>query len=257
MRVTIVTAVRNGERTLGDAMKSILAQDYPDLEHVVVDGRSTDGTVEVIRRLESRYDGRLKWISEPDNGIYDAMNKGLRMATGEIVAILNSDDFYHRRDTISRVVAAFQEDPELQAVYGDNLWVSAGDPKKVIRHANGNNWNAFTARCGVMPPHATFFVRKENFERFGYYDANYRICADYERELNFLVKRRLKSRYLGFDFMTMRKGGVSSSGIRSYWRSMVECRRACLSNGLFTCWPMQFVKLMVKFPQLLRRRGGR
>lgn len=253
MKVSIVTAVWNRERTIRDTMESVLAQDYADLEYVVVDGQSTDGTVDVIRSFERPFNGRLKWVSEPDGGIYDAMNKGLRMAGGDIVAILNSDDFYHRKDTVSRVVTAFREDPELQAVYGDNLWVSAEDPTRVIRYANGDNWNGFTARCGVMPPHATFFVRKENFERFGYYDTSYRICADYERELNFLLKRKLKSRYLGFDFMTMRKGGVSSSGIRSCWASLVECRRACLANGLFTCWPMQFVKLLVKFPQMLRR----
>lgn len=258
MKISIVTAVYNRGGVVADAMQSVLAQTHGDIEYVVVDGGSTDGTVELLRDYEIRFGGRMKWISERDDGIYDAMNKGIRMATGEVVAILNSDDFYHRKDTLARVAAAFEADSGLQVVYGDNLWVSSDDISQVVRYANGDNWNRFLARCGVMPPHATFFVRTENFRKYGYYDTRYRICADFERELNFLVVRRLPSRYLGFDFMTMRTGGVSTSSLSSYWRSMSECRRACRANGLFTCWPMQFVKLIIKAPQFIRwgRKGS-
>lgn len=185
MKISIVTVVRNRCLMLPMAIRSVLLQEHSDLELIVVDGVSTDGTVDVIREWEPKFCGRMKWVSEPDHGIYDAMNKGIQMATGEIVAILNSDDFYHRTDTLAKVATAFEEDPELQVVYGDNVWVHADDLNKVTRYSNGNNWNGFTARCGVMPPHATFFVRKENFEKYGYYDTSYKICADYERELNF------------------------------------------------------------------------
>lgn len=250
MNITIVTAVYNRVGVLSSAIVGVLKQTWKNVEYVIVDGGSTDGTVDVIREWEPKFCGRMKWISEPDRGIYDAMNKGIRMATGDVVAILNSDDFYHRADTLARVAAAFEEDPELQVVYGDNVWVRDGELDKVIRYANGDNYNWFTARCGVMPPHATFFVRRENFEKYGYYDTSYKICADFERELMFLVKLKLKSRYLPFDFMTMRKGGVSSSGWKGYWTSIKECHRACRQVGVFTCWPMQFFKLFVKLPQM-------
>ena len=250
IKITIVTVVRNRRNVVRHAIESVLRQRYSGVEYVIVDGGSADGTVDVIREWEPKFGGRMKWISEPDKGIYDAMNKGIRMATGDIVAILNSDDFYHRADTLAKVAAAFEEDPELQVVYGDNVWVNGAEPDKVIRYVHGDNYNWFTARCGVMPPHATFFVRKENFEKYGYYDTSYKICADFERELMFLVKLKLKSRYLPFDFMTMRKGGVSSSGWKGYWTSIKECHRACRQVGVFTCWPMQFFKLFVKLPQM-------
>lgn len=255
MRISIVTVVYNRVHVIADAIASVLSQAHQDVEYIVVDGGSTDGTVNVIREWENRFGGRMKWISEKDHGIYDAMNKGIRMATGEVIAILNSDDFYHRTDTLQRVADEFIADPDLQVVYGDNLWVNSSDLKKVIRYSNGDNYNSFTARCGVVPPHATFFVRKANFEKYGYYDTSYRICADYERELYFLEKLKLKSKYLGFPFMTMRVGGVSSSGLKGYLTSVRECHRACKSLGLFTCWPMQVLKLVIKLPQKFMLRN--
>ena len=254
MKISIVTVVYNRVGTIADTMESVLVQQYQDVEYVVVDGGSTDGTVDVIKEYEPRFHGRMKWVSEKDNGIYDAMNKGIRMATGEVVAILNSDDFYHRNDTLSKVAEAFAEDPDLQIVYGDNIWVRPDNLKRRIRYVKGNNYNWFTARCGVMPPHATFFVRKENFEKHGYYDDSYKICADFERELFFLEKLRLKSRHLPFDFMTMRTGGISSSGIKGYWTSIRECHRACKEVRVITCWPMQFLKLAIKSVQIFQGR---
>lgn len=259
MRLSVITVVYNRAATVRHALESVYRQTYDNVEHVVVDGGSVDGTVDAIHEFDDQMSGvsrpgfRFKWISEPDHGIYDAMNKGIRMATGDVVAILNSDDYYHRTDTLAKVAAAFEEDPELQVVYGDNVWVNGAEPDKVIRYANGDNYNWFTARCGVMPPHATFFVKKANFEKYGYYDTSYKICADFERELHFLEKLKLKSRYLPFDFMTMRVGGVSSSGLKGYWTSIKECHRACKQVGVFTCWPMQFFKLAIKFPQKFRR----
>lgn len=250
MKISIITAVYNREKTIERAMESVLAQDYADIEYIVVDGASKDGTMNVVRSMEPKFNGRLRYVSEPDKGIYDAMNKGVRMATGDVVAILNSDDFYHNRHTLSEIAVAFETDPELKVVYGDNIWVTEREPKKIIRYANGNNWGWFAARCGVMPPHATFFVKKECFEKYGYYDTSYKICADFKKEAEFLVVHKLKSRYLGFPFMTMVTGGASTAGAGSYWTSIKECHRACKELGLFTCWPMQFLKLFIKLPQM-------
>lgn len=260
MKISIITVVYFRECLIAEAMQSVYRQTHGDIEYIIVDGGSRDGTVEKIKRFEEavledeRQGFSFRWISEPDRGVYDAMNKGIRMATGEVVAILNSDDFYHRNDTLSRVAEAFAEDPDLQVVYGDNVWVRPDDLKRRIRYVKGSNYNWFTARCGVMPPHATFFVRKENFEKYGYYDDSYKICADFERELFFLEKLKLKSRYLPFDFMTMRTGGISSSGIKGYWTSIKECHRACKEVKVFTCWPMQFLKLAIKSVQLFQGR---
>ena len=261
MKISIITALFNRSGLIIDSLVSVARQKHDDfeVEHIVVDGWSTDGTCKILSDFEARVRSEeqngysFRWISEKDNGVYDAMNKGLKMATGDVVAILNSDDFYHRDDTLTKVAAEFAADPQLQVVYGDNVWVNDGALDKVIRYSNGNNWNWFTARCGVMPPHATFFCRCECFERYGYYDSSYKICADFERELMFLVKLKLKSKYLPFAFMTMRKGGISTSGASSYWQSIKECHRACRQVGVFTCWPMQFVKLLVKLPQIFKR----
>lgn len=250
MKLSIVTVVYNRVNAIERTMASVLEQTYPDLEYIVIDGGSSDGTVDAIKSMESKFGGRLRYVSEPDKGIYDAMNKGLKMATGEVVAILNSDDFYHNRYTLSAVAAAFEKDSELKVVYGDNVWATERDPVKFVRYSNGNNWGWFAARCGVMPPHATFFVKKECFEKYGYYDTSYKICADFKKEAEFLVVRKLKSRYLALPFMTMVTGGASTAGAGSYWTSIKECHRACKELGMFTCWPMQFMKLLIKLPQM-------
>lgn len=249
MKISIVTVVRNRKRTLPMAMESVLKQSWPDVEYIVVDGASTDGTVDVIRDWVPKFQGRMKWISEPDRGIYDAMNKGIRMATGDFVAILNSDDFYHRDDTLQKVAEEFRADPELQVVYGDNVYVREPDLKKVVRYASGSNYNSFTARCGIVPPHATFFVRRENFEKYGYYDPTYKVSADCELEVRFLEKYGLKRKYLPFAFMTMRLGGASSSGFKSILAMQRECLRACRANGLKTNALLQLLRLAIKLPQ--------
>lgn len=260
MKISIVTVVYNRARTIGDAMESVFRQTHVDIDYVVVDGASSDGTLDVVSAFEDRVkaSGRdgfsFRWISEPDGGIYDAMNKGIRMAKGDVVAILNSDDFYHRNDTLQKVAEAFEKDASLQVVYGDNVYVREPDLSVVVRYAAGRNYNSFTARCGIVPPHATFFVRKGNFEKLGYYDTSYRISADCELELRFLARYHLKRRYLPFDFMTMRLGGESTRGIRSILTMQRECLRACRSNGLYSNVIFQFMRLLVKLPQKFQTR---
>jgi len=254
VKISIVTVVRNRVRLLPTNIESVLSQTWPDVEYIVVDGASTDGTVELLRQVEPRFCGRMKWISEPDKGIYDAMNKGIRMATGDVVAILNSDDFYHRKDTLRRVADEFVADPELQVVYGDNVYVREPNLDKVVRYASGASYSLFTARCGMVPPHATFFSRRENFEKYGFYDPTYKLSADCELEIRFLEKFRLKRKYLPFDFMTMRLGGASSSGLKSILTMQSECLRACRANGLKTNFMFQLLRLAIKLPQKFKMR---
>lgn len=263
MKISIVTVVYNREQTIDDAMESVFRQTHDDIDYIVVDGASSDGTVEKVRAFEARVrvaekkGFSFRWMSEPDNGIYNAMNKGIRMATGDIVAILNSDDFYCGTDTLERVAKAFTDDPELQVVYGDNVYVREPDLDKIVRYASGGNYNWFTARCGIVPPHATFFTWRKNFERYGYYDESYRVSADCELELRFLEKYRLKSQYLPFSFMAMRLGGTSTSGLRSIVAMQSECLRACRSNGLYTNRFMQLLRLVIKVPQKIFKKDSK
>ncbi len=158
VKVSIVTATYNSARTLGDTMKSVLKQTYPDIEYIVVDGSSTDNTKDVIRQYEPQFSGRLKWVSEKDGGIYDAMNKGIRMATGDIVGILNSDDYFTGDDVIERMVVNFDA-PNIDAVYGDIHFIHDGEPDKIVRYYSSKPFRPMWLRFGFMPSHPSFYCR--------------------------------------------------------------------------------------------------
>lgn len=249
MKISIVTTTYNSGGTVRDTFNSVLRQTYKDIEYIVVDGASTDNTLDIIREYGPLFGGRMKWISEKDNGIYDAMNKGIRMATGDVVGILNSDDFYHRTDTISQVADAFL-DKEVEAVYGDVRFVSPGNLDKTVRYYSSKNFTPRRFRFGFMPAHPTFFTYTRYFESYGYYKTDYRIAADYELLLRFLYIHGLKSRYLPFDFMKMRTGGASTASVRSNLLLNREIVRACRENGIWTCLPLLLLKYFVKVFEL-------
>ena len=245
MKVSLVTVTFNSDQTLRDTIQSVFNQTYSDIEYIIIDGLSKDNTVEIIRKYEPQFQGRLKWISERDNGLYDAMNKGIRMSTGDIVGIINSDDFYHRRDIISRVVEAFRNE-RTQAVYGDVRFVNSDNLDKTVRYYSSRNFspNRF------LPAHPTFFTYRKYFEKFGYYKIDYHIAADYELLIRFLYVHRLKSKYLSLDFMKMRTGGASTASIKSNILLNKEIVRACSENGIWTCMPLLFLKYFIKVFEL-------
>ena len=240
MKVSLVTVTFNSDQTLRDTIQSVFNQTYSDIEYIIIDGLSKDNTVEIIRKYEPQFQGRLKWISERDNGLYDAMNKGIRMSTGDIVGIINSDDFYHRRDLISRVVEAFRN---VRFVNSDNL-------DKTVRYYSSRNFSPNRFRYGFMPAHPTFFTYRKYFEKFGYYKIDYHIAADYELLIRFLYVHRLKSKYLSLDFMKMRTGGASTASIKSNILLNKEIVRACSENGIWTCMPLLFLKYFIKVFEL-------
>ena len=166
MKVTIVTVAYNSIATLEDTIKSVLAQTYADMEYIIIDGASTDGTQELVRSYESIFNGRLKWISEKDKGIYDAMNKGIKMATGDVVGILNSDDYFTNDDVIERMAQSF-EDKNLDAVYGDIHFIHDSEPDKCVRYYSSKPFRPLWLRFGFMPAHPSFYCRKEVFEKAG------------------------------------------------------------------------------------------
>ncbi len=231
-------------------MESVLRQDYLDIEYIVVDGGSEDDTLSIIKEYESKFRGRMHWLSEPDCGIYDAMNKGLRMASGEVVGIINSDDFYIHDNVISRVAKAL-EDKDTEAVYGDVRYVRPENLEKTVRYYSCRHWRPWKFRFGFLPAHPTFFTYKSFFESFGYYKTDYQISGDYELLIRFICIHGIKARYLPIDFLKMRTGGRSTNGLRSTLISNHEIVRACGENGIWTCQFLLFFRYFIKIGELL------
>ncbi|WP_439474447.1 glycosyltransferase family 2 protein [Algoriphagus formosus] len=250
MKVSIITVTYNSAATLAQTIKSVANQDYPNIEYLIIDGDSKDGTQEIIRSFEGVVS---KWISEPDKGLYDAMNKGIRMATGDIVGIINSDDFYHRSDAISQVVNTFKKtDPE--CVYADIRFVKPKNLERTVRYYSSKKFDLDSFKVGVIPAHPTFFTYRKNFEKYGYYKIDYKIAADFELLVRFLYKHKLSYSYLPIDLLKMRTGGLSTKS----WKSNViinqEDLRACKENGLktnyFWLYSRYFRKLLEYIPGL-------
>ncbi len=253
IKISLITVTYNSARTLRHTVESVLAQSYSNIEYLIIDGSSKDETVKIIKEFEPYFCNRLTWISEQDKGLYDAMNKGIRMATGDIVGIINSDDFYHRTDVIAEVTEAFQ-DEKIQAVYGDVRFVNPDNLDKTVRYYSSKNFSPSLFRYGFMPAHPTFFTYRKYFDEFGYYKTDYRIAADYELLIRFLHTHHLKAEYLPLDFMKMRTGGASTASIKSNLLLNKEIVRACRENGIWTCMPLLFLKYFIKVFELIFTR---
>jgi glycosyltransferase involved in cell wall biosynthesis len=233
MKISIITASYNSEKYIKTAIESVLAQTYSDIEYIIVDGNSTDATVDIVKEYEPKFCGRLRWVSEADKGLYDAMNKGVRMATGEIVGILNSDDFYNHTDCLERVGQAFEKE-NIDSCFADVCFVRAENLDKTIRYYSSAKFNPAKFRFGFMPAHPSFFVRKKYFDEIGYYQADYEIAADYELLIRFLYTNKISYKYLPFDIIKMRTGGKSTKSLKSNYILNKEIVRACRENGIYT-----------------------
>lgn len=259
MKITLITACRNAKAHIATAMESVLAQRKVDVEYIVVDGASTDGTVDVIKDYAHKFNGRMRYVSEPDKGMYDAINKGIKMATGDVVGILNADDVLTADETLAHIAATFT--PETEALYADIRFVSNADTvdalreTKTVRYCSAAKWRPWMFRFAAMVPHPSFYVRRECFERLGYYSLDYRICSDFELELRFLKLAKLHSVYLPECVVIMRMGGASTAG----WRSNVEINkedlRALRSHGIWSCLPLIYLKYFFKIWGFVFRRS--
>ena len=214
IKVSIVTVAYNSVKTLTDTIKSVLGQTYDNIEYIIIDGASNDGTLDIIKEYEQMFGGRFRWISEKDNGIYDAMNKGIQMATGDVIGILNSDDFFTSDDVIQRMVSSF-EDPQLDAIYGDIHFIRDGQPDKCVRYYSSKPFRPLWLRFGYMPAHPSFYCRKEVFRKAGLYKTDYKIGADYEMMVRLFMVYHIRAKYLPIDFVTMRTGGISTRDLNS------------------------------------------
>lgn len=185
MKISVVTVTFNSGKTVRDTIESVLSQSYQDYDYIIVDGGSKDDTIDIVKEYLPRFGGRMRYLSEPDNGMYDAMNKGIRMAEGDVVGIVNSDDFYHRDDIFQIVASAFESDPDIQAIYGDVRFVHPDNLEKTVRYYSSARFRPSKFRWGWMPAHPSFFTYKGNFEKFGYYKTDYHIAADFDLLMRF------------------------------------------------------------------------
>ena len=270
MKISLITACYNSAGTIRTAIESVLSQKGVDVEYIVVDGGSTDGTVDIIKEYSTRStrSTRLtfKWISEKDRGMYDAINKGIKMATGDVVGILNADDVLATDDTLAKIAGLFSrkerkerkedrgegDSSGVECVYADIRFVKDGESVeelrsvKTVRYCSAARFRPWMFRFAVMVPHPSFYVRRECFDRLGDYSLDYRICADFELVLRFLGIAKLRSTYLPECVVLMRMGGASTAG----WRSNVEINRedlrALRSHGIWSCLPLIYLKYLFK-----------
>ena len=223
-----------------NCINSVLNQRYKNIEYLIIDGGSTDGTLDIIKK----YNDKISyWASEPDNGIYDAMNKGIRLAKGDIIGILNSDDFYIDNNVIADIVNEFKT-KDVDSVFADLVYVSADNLNKIVRYYSSANFHPQKMTYGWMPAHPTFFVKREVYGQYGLYKTDYMIAADYELTARFLVKNSVSYRYIPKVLVKMRTGGASTRNLKSNWILNKEILRACAENGIKT----NIIKVLSKYP---------
>jgi glycosyltransferase len=249
VKVSIITAVRNGAEIIEQCIKSVCDQSFKNIEYIIIDGNSTDGTLEIIRKYQSKISN---WVSEPDNGIYDALNKGMKMATGDIIGFLHADDFY-ANDIVIELVVSHMTKHNVNSCYGDLEYVSNKNTEKVIRYWKSGPYRDGLFQKGWMPPHPTFFVRKEIYKKYGGFNTDLRIAADYELMLRFIARNKVTTHYIPKVLVNMRTGGNSNRSLRNMLIKSSEDYKAWkmnnLNGGLYTI----MLKNLSKLPQFFKR----
>jgi len=245
MKFTVITATYNNQNTIADTIDSVISQTYTNIEHIIIDGKSSDNTISVI---EKKTDKVTKIISEKDSGIYDALNKGINEATGDVIVFLHADDIFGNETIIEKASKLFMK-TKADGIYGDLQYVSKEDTNKIIRHWKAGTYSFCKLKTGWMPPHPTFFIKKEIYDKYGLFDTNFSIAADYDIILRFLGKYKINTAYLPEVMIKMRIGGKSNKNIKNIKLKMKEDIKALKKNrigGIHTV----FLKNIIKIPQL-------
>lgn len=237
MKISIITVCYNSAATLEKTIHSVAGQTHYNIEYIIVDGNSTDGTLDIIKKHEDKI---FKWISEPDKGLYDAMNKGIAMATGDVIGILNSDDTFYSNEVVASV-AAFHKNNNLDASVGNIM--QHKENGRLIRVYSSKYWSPEKLRIGFMPPHPSIFFKRELFDRLGFYELGFIIGADYELITRFFLKEKISWKYSGITTTAMLVGGLSSSGTSSYTLITKEIQKALEMNGIV----FSFFKIKMRF----------
>ncbi|WP_104640811.1 glycosyltransferase family 2 protein [Helicobacter bizzozeronii] len=247
-KISIISAVLNAKATITHAIHSALEQSLPPFEHIVMDGGSTDGSLEILQGFK-----HLKLFSGPDQGLYDALNKGIAHASGEIIGILHSDDVFANPQVLSVIAQAFEANPSAQVVYGDLVYVK---DSKIVRYYKSGSFDPKLFFYGRVPAHPTLFVKKEIYDRFGGYKIDYQIAGDYEWIVRVMLLGKVKWVYLPQVLVKMGVGGISTRGLKSLWRANQENLRACQENGIQVSWAHMLLRYPYKIWGVLKSRLG-
>ncbi|MBC7536757.1 MAG: glycosyltransferase [Ferruginibacter sp.] len=249
MKVTLITATYNSQKHLEDCIVSVINQRYKNIEHIIIDGKSKDGTVAILEKYNTHI---AKWISETDRGMYDAINKGMEMATGDIIGILNSDDMLDSDEVMGWIVNAFKEQ-QVDSIYGDLEYVDPTDTNKIYRIWKGKEYNRSLFRSGWMPAHPTFYFRTELFKKYGGYENHYFSAADYEFMARYLYKFKISSYYLPKLIVKMRRGGQSNSSFRQRFRANRRDYLAMKKNNIPFAFVVSILKPLSKVHQYYKK----
>jgi glycosyltransferase involved in cell wall biosynthesis len=249
--VSVITVCYNSEKYIQSAIESVLRQTYENIEYIIVDGNSRDKTLDIIRKYASLFNGRMRWISEPDNGIYHAMNKGIKMATGDIVGILNSDDIYFDDKVIEDIVLHIYSE-NADSIYGNVIMVHPDNLHKIIRVSKSSTFKPNSFKKGWHPPHPGFFVKKRIYDAFGVFDTSLKIAADFELMLRYLEKHRISTVYYDRIIVRMRWGGESTGSVKRIVRGNMEVIKAFKKNGFSASILHPFYKMTRKLTQFIR-----
>lgn len=247
MKISIITVVFNNEKTIANAIESVLSQSYTDVEYIIIDGKSTDGTLEIIKKYGTSI---TKFISESDKGLYDAMNKGVGFATGDIIGILNSDDLYNDIDVLKEVCTEFKNNSKLNILYGDLVYVNPEDTTKVVRNWRSKQYYRNFFEHGNVPPHPALFVRNQVYKDCGLFNLQYKLAADYEFMLRIFKKFGETSKYLPRLMVRMRLGGATNKSLKNILNGNKEIIKSWRSNGLrvpVMLMPLRLVKRLAQF----------
>lgn len=244
MKISVITVCYNSVNTLQDTLESVLGQTYDDMEHIIVDGNSSDGTVELIRRYEIRYQGKLRWISEADGGIYGAMNKGIALAKGDVIGFLNADDYYQDNQVLADIADALS-DNLIDAVFANLAYIN--EEREVVRTWKGSPYVSGAFQKGWNPAHPTFYCRKSIFDKMGIFDTSISSAADFELMLRFIEKERISTKYLNRNMVYMRIGGSSTLGLHSILRNTKQNMQAFSQNGLHCPFHYPVSRIIGKF----------
>lgn len=247
MKISLITVTFNSGGTLRDTIQSVLSQTYYDIEYIIVDGHSQDNTVDIIKEYEPLFDGRLKWISEKDQGLYDAMNKGFQMATGDMVGIINSDDLLAEATAIEKVIDCFEGHKDIDCVYADLYYVAQHDTSKIVRHWITGKQRSFSK--GWHPAHPTFYVKREIYSKYGLFDLDFKFAADFELMLRLVEKEHIRLFYLPEPLVRMRLGGTTSKNLTNIRKGNIECLNAFRKNGIPVSVLYPFYRLLPKLKQ--------
>ncbi len=248
MQISIITVTFNSEKTISDCITSVNNQRYLDIEHIIIDGASNDNTIEIIKSTSAR---NPKIISEPDKGIYDAMNKGLKEASGDIVGLLNSDDFYSNTNSLSDVMEIFAH-YNIDCVFGNINYVSQKAPDKIIRRWESGTFKSGSFKKGWHPAHPSFFVKREVYEKLGYFNLDFKLAADFELMLRFLEKEKISNYYINKALINMRMGGATSGSFINILKQNVECYKAFKRNKIKVSFFYPFFRIVPKLKQYFR-----